>query len=576
MRALGGEACLRILSVATTLAIGFAFSIASVVAQSGERANGMALVIAHQVGTPGSSDDGDARRDADRMAQRFTALGYNVMRENQPSQARLDAVFREFEVASRESRTVVLFYAGPVRFLRGDVQALPAGNGDAIPLIEKFGASSPTAANRIVIVDGCRIVGPPGTSDAPSINPGSRMYIALAQTAGKACADRGPLSPFTTALDRYLGEGVTDMTALMDKTRTAVLVATKDLQVPWDISTLGRRVSLIPQPAANTAPPEAALPPQLVQPSPPQTKSQPPPSPTAQLEVHRGRAIEGGDLENPRGYAGNSVADCAQRCASDPRCNAMSFDRWNRRCFLKRAPTGFRIDPKYVSAVRADQKIRDSTDSVVVERFVRKSSPTAPYATDRAASFAQCEQLCLADQRCEAINYQHDGQLCSRLREPDEYQTNVTMDFGVKRQPAQASIAPAPRSSTAPVPTIAPPAPLTRAGPSHWWHNGSLMELRSDGRQRAFYYVEPRAGVVRAGVNSGTQLFAGERTGDAYQGTAYIFRGSCGKWPYDVSGIVSADERRVTMTGQAPLVDANCVITGYRGDELVFELRSDE
>ncbi|MFM2421825.1 MAG: hypothetical protein RL291_355, partial [Pseudomonadota bacterium] len=212
-------------------------------------------------------------------------------------------------------------------------------------------------------------------------------FVALANVAGKACADRGPLSPFTAALDRYLSEGVTGLSELMDKTRTAVLVTTKDQQVPWDISTLGRRASLLP------------------------TAAQVPPTPS-----------------------------------------------------------------------------QHSTPAIL------------------------------------------------------------------------------------PAPQPQPP----RTGPSQWWHNGSLMELRATGNDRAFHYLEPRQGIRDLGVTRGTLLFTGQRSVDTYRGTAHVFRGACGAWPYAVSGTVSADQRRVVMTGQAPIIDSQCRQTGTRPDELVFELRAEE
>jgi hypothetical protein len=380
----------------------------SLPAAAQDTASGVALVIAQQPGQPASQRDGDARRDADRIAQRLTALGYRVLRVDQPSLARFDEIFREFEQIARNSPATVLFYAGPTTFLRGDVHANTTDGRETVPLVERFGQASPVTANRIMIVDGCRIVGPSDGGSSPQVNAGSRMFVALANSAGRACPDRGPLSPFTTALDQYLGEGITELAALMDKTRTSVLASTKDQQVPWDISTLARRTSLLP-PIATTAATPAIRP----------------------------------------------------------------------------AP-----------------------------------APEAP------------------------------------------------------RSPSAVSTSAPPPVVALPLPSEPPAAP--RAGPSQWWHNGSLMELRANGRERAFHYVEPRAGIARMGVDRGTLLFQGERTGDTYAGIAYIFRGSCGRWPYRVSGTVSTDQRRVIMTGQAPLVDARCNVTGARPDELVFDLRAEE
>ena len=60
--------------------------------------------------------------------------------------------------------------------------------------------------------------------------------------------------------------------------------------------------------------------------------------------------------------------------------------------------------------------------------------------------------------------------------------------------------------------------------------------------------------------------------GGEISGTAYIFSPSCGIQPYQVSGYVERDGRRVVMRGQAPRVSrADCKIFGTKEDELVFE-----
>lgn len=110
---------------------------------------------------------------------------------------------------------------------------------------------------------------------------------------------------------------------------------------------------------------------------------------------------------------------------------------------------------------------------------------------------------------------------------------------------------------------------------SLWNHNGSVMRLVAEGAMRRFYYVLPRDGIRQMGAISGTLLFEGSKSGDRYIGTARIFRGACGEFTYQVEGNVSSDQRRVIMRGQAPRVDSNCRIQGYRGDELVFEIKEE-
>ena len=113
--------------------------------------------------------------------------------------------------------------------------------------------------------------------------------------------------------------------------------------------------------------------------------------------------------------------------------------------------------------------------------------------------------------------------------------------------------------------------PATPSGPSLWNHNGSTMKLVADGASRRFYYESPRQGMRAQGVTSGTLLFEGTKSGDAYSCTAYIFSGRCGKLAYQVSGLVATDQGRVVMRGQAPRLGNGCQVTGHKDDILVFD-----
>jgi hypothetical protein len=103
-----------------------------------------------------------------------------------------------------------------------------------------------------------------------------------------------------------------------------------------------------------------------------------------------------------------------------------------------------------------------------------------------------------------------------------------------------------------------------------WNHNSSTVYLASQGRQRAFYYLHPRAGLASRGVQSGTLLFSGTRSNFNYSGTAYVFS-PCGPIAYEVSGSLSSDLKHIRLYGRAPVVDRNCNVSSYRDDVLDFE-----
>jgi hypothetical protein len=116
-----------------------------------------------------------------------------------------------------------------------------------------------------------------------------------------------------------------------------------------------------------------------------------------------------------------------------------------------------------------------------------------------------------------------------------------------------------------PVPTTIP-----HTGDKYWLHNRSRMVLYANGAARKFIYQVPREGLAEVGVKNGSILFEGERRGDRYIGTAYIFSSSCGKLSYEVSGPVSDDDHKVTLYGRRPRVNGNCQTVERADDVLVF------
>jgi hypothetical protein len=106
---------------------------------------------------------------------------------------------------------------------------------------------------------------------------------------------------------------------------------------------------------------------------------------------------------------------------------------------------------------------------------------------------------------------------------------------------------------------------------SYWTYHGSVFGLVANGARRQFVFVEPRDGLVAVGVTRGMTEFEGRRIGDTYEGTAYVFSKKCGPIGYPVTGYVSNNNRRVTLTGFAPYVDTQCRIVSGRDAILSYD-----
>lgn len=103
-------------------------------------------------------------------------------------------------------------------------------------------------------------------------------------------------------------------------------------------------------------------------------------------------------------------------------------------------------------------------------------------------------------------------------------------------------------------------------------HNGSLMEVQLCDNYLGITYVRPRAGLPSSVVN-GTLLFEGRISGiGAVSGQSRLFSATCGELTYDVEGAVRPNS--ILLSGTAPVRDANCRVTRYRNDELLFTLQA--
>lgn len=111
------------------------------------------------------------------------------------------------------------------------------------------------------------------------------------------------------------------------------------------------------------------------------------------------------------------------------------------------------------------------------------------------------------------------------------------------------------------------------AADSVWEHNGSILQLREEGALRSFRYSKPRAELQKAGVEDGTILFEGKKTGNRFSGTAYRFSKGCGAIGYEVGGAVSPSAVDLTLSGRAPKRNSKCDVVGHFTDVLVFRRR---
>jgi len=105
-----------------------------------------------------------------------------------------------------------------------------------------------------------------------------------------------------------------------------------------------------------------------------------------------------------------------------------------------------------------------------------------------------------------------------------------------------------------------------------WDHNGSAMAYESGpGDRRVIWYWDVRPGLSGVGVERGTLLFDGGKSGPAeVAGQARIFTRTCGAYTYEVRGPVTQDPLTVILRGDRPVIGDTCAVEGTRPDTLVF------
>jgi hypothetical protein len=147
------------------------------------------------------------------------------------------------------------------------------------------------------------------------------------------------------------------------------------------------------------------------------------------------------------------------------------------------------------------------------------------------------------------------------------------------------NIVPPPPLTRPPVepPAYTPPAnPQTAFGMnpsgarpgSYWDYGGSIMHLEAvpDTPSRVFYVYRPSSAMSAMGAHPGDLFFSGRRIGDRYEGTAYVYAGRCGRFPYSVTGSVQFGDQTIIISGRKPNIDqTSCRIDGYVSTQLVLQ-----
>ena len=149
------------------------------------------------------------------------------------------------------------------------------------------------------------------------------------------------------------------------------------------------------------------------------------------FRIYEGRDIEGNDLKSLRLA---NFPNCVDECKADKRCVALSFDKWNRICYLKHSAGVLRIEPSSIVGVIPDASVGESQEPITIEIYRNRTFVDPPYYTAPNMSFYKCSETCARDKKCEAFTLNKSDARCNLIARPSEWVRSETSDCGVKRQ----------------------------------------------------------------------------------------------------------------------------------------------
>jgi hypothetical protein len=149
--------------------------------------------------------------------------------------------------------------------------------------------------------------------------------------------------------------------------------------------------------------------------------------------VHANRDLNGGDYDSFRNV---SQDQCADRCKSDQRCRAYTYNRWESACFVKSSLGPLKIEPRGVTGVISSEKVREDKRPLVIQKTSSRYFPGVSYRQVLAPAYEGCAKACLDDAACLGFNYGKANRSCALMASLDKPVAGGATDLGIKLQGA--------------------------------------------------------------------------------------------------------------------------------------------
>lgn len=152
------------------------------------------------------------------------------------------------------------------------------------------------------------------------------------------------------------------------------------------------------------------------------------PPPAEDLTIKPGFDIYGADYRVVKDVGFN---DCLSACRTDSACQALTYSRSTRWCFLKRGSGLLLRNANADSAVAAS--LAGQLVESRIEVFTRTDMSGGDYMNFEATDFKGCLMQCENDGRCAAFSYVRKERWCWLKDSVSEQKSNRKVDSGIKR-----------------------------------------------------------------------------------------------------------------------------------------------
>ena len=156
------------------------------------------------------------------------------------------------------------------------------------------------------------------------------------------------------------------------------------------------------------------------------------------------QAYDNYDLTGPTGRTLSDVElqGCSDTCQSDNQCQAFSYDKWQRQCFLKQALGSLRFEPRFTSGIASNATPPPmSNEPIVMVCSKERITAQSGFRLTPNSSFEQCQKSCEGDGDCVAFMFAEARLQCSIFRSVDAVVTDQAVISGLKRQTGNSDVA---------------------------------------------------------------------------------------------------------------------------------------